>query len=107
VKNSQVLAPSSPVVLPPVEKLRAVNAVPVWDEQGNMKVLKVPQDYDWDGLADALLQAVDLPLQIEIKNKPPMIDHAISGVSISVRSALADVEPEDKAKHSRPITATH
>lgn len=48
-----------------VEKLRAANAVPVWDRHGNMKVVKAPPDYDWDGLTSALLEAADLSLPAE------------------------------------------
>jgi hypothetical protein len=47
-----------------VEKLRAANSVPVWDARGNMKILKAPLGYDWDGLTAALLQAADLALPI-------------------------------------------
>ena len=38
-----------------VERLRAANSVPIWDAHGNMKILKAPSNYDWDGLTTALL----------------------------------------------------
>lgn len=48
-----------------VEKLQAVNCIPVWDKDGNMRVLKAPANYDWDGLTTAIVQSVDLSLPAE------------------------------------------
>ena len=45
-----------------VEKLRAVNCVPVWDKDGNMLVLNAPANYNWAGATRAILQPGDLAL---------------------------------------------
>ena len=53
-----------------VEKLRAANCIPVWDKEGNMRVLKAPANYDWDGLTRAVVQADDLALTDNETKKP-------------------------------------
>ncbi len=43
-----------------VDKLRSVNCVPVWDNQGNMRIVKAPPNYDWDGLTSSIVEPIDL-----------------------------------------------
>ena len=38
------------------DKLRLRGALPVWDDEGNMTVLKAPSNFDWDTLQNRLLQ---------------------------------------------------
>lgn len=45
-----------------VEKLRSVNTIPIWDAKGNLRFIKAPESFDWDGLASHLLSAGDLTL---------------------------------------------
>jgi hypothetical protein len=45
-----------------VEKLRAVNCIPVWNKDGNMRVMKAPTNYDWNGLTSTIVDSVDLSL---------------------------------------------
>ena len=42
------------------DKLKACNAIPVWDDRGNMTVYKVSKDFDWDSLQARLLPPGEL-----------------------------------------------
>jgi hypothetical protein len=74
-----------------VEKLRASNCVPVWDSKGNMRVLKAPPDYDWDGLTSAIMHTADLSL-------PAVSDSELTGTDqgVSKSSAGAGTTSEDR-----------
>jgi hypothetical protein len=63
-----------------VEKLRAVNCIPVWDKEGNMRVLKAPANYDWDGLTTAIVQSADLSLPSEPFAGPPQEITGVGGI---------------------------
>jgi hypothetical protein len=52
------------------DKLRERNAVPIWDDSGNMTFAKVPKDYDWDGLQDRMLRTSELPKLGERSDAP-------------------------------------
>jgi hypothetical protein len=52
------------------DKLRQRNAVPVWDDQGNMTFARAPKDYDWDGLQDRMLRTGELPKLNERSDAP-------------------------------------
>ena len=43
------------------DKLKRCGAVPVWNENGNMTVSKVPADFNWDALQDLFLRTGELP----------------------------------------------
>lgn len=45
-----------------IEKLRTLNVVPVLDSNGTMTLVRMPADYDWEGLVSRLLSATDLSL---------------------------------------------
>jgi len=63
-----------------VDKLRAINCIPVWDKEGNMRVLKAPAYYDWDGLTSAIVQSVDLSLPAEPIPGPPQEIRGVGGI---------------------------
>lgn len=44
------------------DKLKARNAIPIWDDKGNMTVFRAPNDFDWDGL-DITVDAVRTALK--------------------------------------------
>ena len=52
------------------DKLRQRNAVPIWDDQGNMTFARAPKDYDWDGLQDRMLRPGELPKLNERSDAP-------------------------------------
>jgi hypothetical protein len=53
-----------------IEKLRKLNVVPVWDEEGNMRFVKTPVAFDWDELTKRVVGADDLaPSDVEPKSK--------------------------------------
>lgn len=52
------------------DKLRQRNAVPVWDDKGNMTFARVPKDYDWDGLQDRMLRTGEFPKLDERSDAP-------------------------------------
>lgn len=78
-----------------VEKLRSANAVPVWDSQGKMTVLKAPADYDWDGLTKRLLVGGDLSLPGDQSN----VDLVGSSHGQAAVSAKDDVEFSARIRH--------
>jgi hypothetical protein len=43
------------------DKLQARNAIPVWDDKGNMTVVRAPKDFDWSALQDHILRTGELP----------------------------------------------
>lgn len=43
------------------DKLRLRNAIPIWDDRGNMAVMKAPKDFDWDSLQEKLLTRREIP----------------------------------------------
>jgi hypothetical protein len=47
------------------DNLKARNAIPIWDDNGNMTVVRAPKDFDWDGLQDHLLRTGELPKMID------------------------------------------
>ncbi|HEX3104939.1 MAG TPA: hypothetical protein VHQ22_10845 [Terriglobales bacterium] len=74
-----------------VEKLRAANCVPVWDSKGNIRVLKAPPDYDWDGLTSAIVHTADLSLPVESDSELAGTDR-----DKSKSSGRAGTAPEDR-----------
>ena len=54
------------------DKLRARNAIPYWDDKGNMVIVKASEEFDWEALQDRLLRTGELPKladRSETKNK--------------------------------------
>jgi hypothetical protein len=47
------------------DNLKGRNAIPIWDDNGNMTVVRAPKDFDWDGLQDRFLRTGELPKLIE------------------------------------------
>lgn len=43
------------------DKLKQLGALPVWDSDGNMRVVRAPKDFNWDKLQDRFLEAPELP----------------------------------------------
>jgi hypothetical protein len=39
------------------DEFQKCNAVPVWDREGNVQIVKVPKDFDWDENRNRLLSA--------------------------------------------------
>jgi hypothetical protein len=52
------------------DKLKARNAIPIWDDKGNMTVCKVSQDFDWDALQDRFLRSGKLPKLVGDAQQP-------------------------------------
>ena len=52
------------------DKLKQRNAIPIWDDSGNMTFARAPQDYDWDGLQDRVLRTGELPRLGERSDAP-------------------------------------
>jgi hypothetical protein len=52
------------------DNLKARNAIPIWDDKGNMTVVRVGRNFDWDGLQDRFLRTGELPKLIEGTNAP-------------------------------------
>jgi len=63
-----------------VERLRAVNCIPVWDKGGHMRVLRAPANYDWDELTSTIVQSVNLALPPEPVAGPPQEIRGIGGI---------------------------
>ena len=43
------------------DNLKARNAIPIWDDHGNMTITRVGKDFDWDVLQDRVLSTRELP----------------------------------------------
>lgn len=52
------------------DKLKQRNAIPIWDDNGNMTFAKAPNDYDWDSLQDRMLRTGELPKLDERPDTP-------------------------------------
>jgi hypothetical protein len=52
------------------DKLKERNAVPIWDDSGNMTFAWAPKDYDWDELQDRMLRTSELPKLGERSDAP-------------------------------------
>jgi len=44
-----------------LDNLKRVGAIPIWDEDGNMRIVKAAPDFAWDGLQEKLLKTGELP----------------------------------------------
>jgi hypothetical protein len=43
------------------DELKRFGAIPVWDDDGNINVLKAPPDFDWEELQQQVLKTGELP----------------------------------------------
>jgi hypothetical protein len=51
------------------DNLKARNAIPIWDDEGNMTVVRVGKNFDWDTLQDRFLSTGELPKLTEATDK--------------------------------------
>jgi hypothetical protein len=52
------------------DKLKGRNAIPIWDDKGNMTVVRAPKDFDWDGLQDRVLKTGEIPRLLDAPEAP-------------------------------------
>jgi hypothetical protein len=56
------------------DNLKARNAIPIWDEDGTMRVIRVSQGFAWDRLQDRLLTTGEFPKLVEEREEPLLTD---------------------------------
>jgi hypothetical protein len=54
-----------------VEKLRAVGAIPIWNKEGKMTIVKAPADFDWSALEGGIIFSHEYESFIEASETAP------------------------------------